>query len=198
MLLGAYGNGTFANNCDFSYIMIDGKQFDKLWVTVDRIYSKLAHFVKTLSQPVDKEQANYAKWQEKMCKDVEQGFGILQSKFQLLTLKVEYWSIEDIVSVVDCCLLLHNWMVTVCLSCNELELSEWYDATGDNGKQNGDSGIDNGDRRDNGDRCKNGDIGTTGDSALCSEEQTAFRFKTFFFPLLLTLFDCREEAKGIL
>jgi hypothetical protein len=37
-----------------------------------------------------------------------------------------------------------------------------------------------------------------GRSALCSEEQTAFRFKTFFFPLLLTLFDCREEAKGIL
>jgi hypothetical protein len=71
---------------------------------------------------VDKEQANYAKWQEKTRKDVEHGFGILQSKFRILAQKVKLWSIKDIVSVTDCCLLLHNWMVTVRLSRDESEM----------------------------------------------------------------------------
>jgi hypothetical protein len=154
----AFVDGTFVNNCNFSYT-IDGKQFDKLWVTVDGIYPKLSCFVKTLSQPLDKEQANYAKWQEKTRKDVKQGFGILQSKFQILTQKVELWSIEDIVSVVDCCLLLHNWMVSACLSCNEMESNEWCDVTVDGGKHNGDDGEQNGDRRENEDV-----VGANGDT----------------------------------
>jgi hypothetical protein len=146
-------DGTFADTCDFPFT-IDGKQFDRLWVTVDSIYPKLSRFVKTLSQPVDREQANYAKWQEKTRKDVERGFGVLQSKFRILTQKVELWSIEDIVSVTDCCLLLHNWMVTVQLSRNESESNEWYDVTGDGGEQNGDGGE------------QNGDSGTTGDGGV--------------------------------
>jgi hypothetical protein len=88
--------------------------------------------------------SNYAKWQEKTRKDVERSFGVLQSEFRILMQKVELWSIEDIVSVVDCCLLLHSWMVTVRLSRDESESNEWYDVTGDSGEQNGD-------RRDNGD-----------------------------------------------
>jgi hypothetical protein len=137
-------DGTFADTCDFPF-MIDGKQFDRLWVTVDGIYPKLSRFVKTLSQPVDKDQAKYAKWQEKTRKDIERGFGVLQSKFRILTQKVELWSIEDIISVTDCCLLLHNWMVTVRLSRDESESNEWYDVTGDGSEQNGDSGEQNGD-----------------------------------------------------
>jgi hypothetical protein len=99
---------------------------------------------------VDKEQANYAKWQEKTRKDVEHGFGILQSKFRILAQKVKLWSIKDIVSVTDCCLLLHNWMVTVHLSHDESESNEWYDVTGDGSKQNGDSGKQNGESGANG------------------------------------------------
>jgi hypothetical protein len=86
----------------------------------------------------------------------------LQSKFQILTQKVELWSIKDIVvSVVDCCLLLYNWMVTVHLSRNETEsTNEWYDVAGDGSEQNGDSGEQNGGRRENGDRRENGHVGT--------------------------------------
>jgi hypothetical protein len=47
----AYVDGTFTNQIDFPFT-INGKQFDKLWVTVDGVYpTKLARFVKTLSQP---------------------------------------------------------------------------------------------------------------------------------------------------
>jgi hypothetical protein len=167
-------DGTFADTCDFPFI-IDGKQFDRLWVTVDGIYPKLSRFVKTLSQPVDKDQAKYAKWQEKTRKDVERGFGVLQSKFRILTQKVELWSIEDIVSVTDCCLLLHNWMVTMRLSRDESESNEWYDVvTGDGSEQNGDSGNPGdsgeqnmGSREQNmGIGEQNVDGGTTGDNGV--------------------------------
>jgi hypothetical protein len=160
-------DGTFADTCDFPF-MIDGKQFDRLWVTVNGIYPKLSRFVRTLSQPVDKDQAKYAKWQEKTRKDVERGFGVLQSKFCILTQKVELWSIKDIISVTDCCLLLqHNWMVTVRLSRDESESNEWYDVTGDSGEQNGDSSEQNGDGSEqNGDSGEqNGYVGT-GDSSV--------------------------------
>jgi hypothetical protein len=114
----AFVDGYFTEHCDFTYT-IDGKQFDKLWVTVDGIYPKLSRFVKTLSQPVGIKQEQYSKWQEKTRKDVERGFGVLQSKFRILVQKIELWSIEEIVSVVDCCLLLHNWMVTERIKRNE-------------------------------------------------------------------------------
>jgi hypothetical protein len=159
-------DGTFSNNCDFPFT-IDGKQFDRLWVTVDGIYPKLSRFVKTLSQPVDKEQANYAKWQEKTRKDVERGFGVLQSKFRLLTQKIEYWSIEDIVSVVNGCLLLHNWMVTVRLSRDEAETNDWYDVTGDGIEQTGDSSEQTGDSGEN------GDVGTPGDGGINGNDSNA-------------------------
>jgi hypothetical protein len=159
-------DGTFSNNCDFPFT-IDGKQFDQLWVTVDGIYPKLSRFVKTLSQPVDKEQANYAKWQEKTRKDVERGFGVLQSKFRLLTQKIEYWSIEDIVSVVNGCLLLHNWMVTVRLSRDEAETNDWYDVTGDGIEQTGDSSEQTGDSGEN------GDVGTPGDGGINGNDSNA-------------------------
>jgi hypothetical protein len=72
----AFVDGTYLENCNFSYT-INEKQFDKLWVTVNGIYPMLSQFIKTLSQPVDKPQANYAKWHEQTRKDVEQGFGII-------------------------------------------------------------------------------------------------------------------------
>jgi hypothetical protein len=154
----AFVDGTFTENCDFSYT-IDGKTFDKLWVTVDGIYPKLSRFVKTLSQPVGKKQENYSKWQEATRKDVKRGFGVLQSKFRFLTQKVELWSAEDIVSVVDCSIILHNWMVTERLKRNEEESVDWYDcgengddvttevggANGDDVGTNGDDVAENGD-----------------------------------------------------
>jgi hypothetical protein len=45
-------DGTFANNCNCPF-NINGKQFNRLWVTVDGIYPKLSWYVKTLSQPRD-------------------------------------------------------------------------------------------------------------------------------------------------
>jgi hypothetical protein len=122
----AFVDGTWSEEIDFPFT-INGELFQQLWVTVDGIYPELARFVKTLSQPIGPEQARYAKWQERTRKDIERGFGVLQSKFRFLVQKVELWSIQDIVSLVNCCILLHNWMVTVRVSQNESESSDLYD-----------------------------------------------------------------------
>jgi hypothetical protein len=143
----AFVDGTFTEQIDFPFT-INGEQFDKLWVTVDGIYPPLARFVKTLSQPIDALQENYSLWQEKTRKDVERGFGVLQSKFHILCQKIEYWSVEDIVSMVNCCLMLHNWMVTIRVKKQETESSDWYDVHG--------NGIDIEDSSDGGDS-SNGD-----------------------------------------
>jgi hypothetical protein len=87
--------------------------------------------VKTLSQPVGKSEEDYAKWQEKTRKDVERGFGVLQAKFRFLVHKIELKLIQDIVNVVNRCLLLHNLMVTVRISQNEPETESWYDCVMD-------------------------------------------------------------------
>jgi hypothetical protein len=87
-----------------------------------------------------RKQENYSKWQEKTRKDVEQGFGVLQSKFNILCQKIEYWLVKDIVHMVDCCLILHNWMVTICINCQESESTDWYNVVGNGIKQNNGDG----------------------------------------------------------
>jgi hypothetical protein len=177
----AFVDGTWSENVDFEY-SINGELFNKLWVTVDGIYPLISGFVKTLSQPIGKKQENYSKWQEKTRKDIERAFGVLQAKFRLLVQRVELWNIDDIVSVVNCCLLLHNWMVTIRVAHDESESIDWYDIpmdtvdNGDSGDENGDGyeNVDNGDSGDeNGDGYENGEdpeqhchINRHGDSRL--------------------------------
>jgi hypothetical protein len=140
----AFMDGTWSEEIDFPFT-INGELFQQLWVTVDGIYPELAHFVKMLSQPIEPKQASYAKWQEQTRKDIEHGFGVLQSKFRFLVQKVELWSIQDIVSLVNCCILLHNWMVTVRVSRNESKSRDLYDH-GDGSINTGDdSGANTGD-----------------------------------------------------
>lgn len=118
-------NGSWSQNIDFEF-QIDGQTFNQLWVAVDGIYPEIARFVKTKSCPIGIAESNYAKWQEKTRKDVERGFGVLQRKFHFLVHKVELWDIKEIVSIVKCCILLHNWMVTYRLSHDEQESMDFY------------------------------------------------------------------------
>jgi hypothetical protein len=150
-------DGSWAENVDFEY-MIDGQTFDKLWVTVDGIYPQIARFVKTLSQPMGRKQENYAKWQERTRKDIERAFGVLQSKFRWLVQRIELWKFDDIVSVVNCCILLHNWMVTIRLQRDEVECNDWYDVPVDDGgdTDNGGDAADGGTTNDGGDAADGG------------------------------------------
>lgn len=122
----AFVDGSWSENVDFEF-QIAGRTFNKLWVAVDGIYPELQRFVKTLSVPVTTKEEIYAAWQEATRKDVERGFGVLQSKFHVLVHKVQLHAIHDFVSVVNCCMLLHNWMVTERIKADETESSDLND-----------------------------------------------------------------------
>jgi hypothetical protein len=164
----AFVDGSWSENVDFEYT-INGQLFDKLWVTVDGIYPPIARFVKTLSQPVGKKQQNYAKWQEKTRKDIERGFGVLQSKFRYLVQRVEMWNFENIISVVNCCLLLHNWMVTIRMQRDEQESIDWYDVARDSGEDG--EGSTMGDGGENGEGSNNGDSGNNENGGISGYDE---------------------------
>jgi hypothetical protein len=54
-------------------------------------------------------------------------FSIFQRKFHILVKDFELWFIEDIMEIVECCIILHNMMVSVWVACNEEENSSWYE-----------------------------------------------------------------------
>ncbi len=57
-LLQSLHHGTFEKN-DFSF-EVGSQVFNKLWFKVDGIYPELAHFVKTISEPLNKWKALYS------------------------------------------------------------------------------------------------------------------------------------------
>jgi len=64
---------------------------NQVWFLVDGIYPDLAHFVKTMSEPLTDPHKKYAKCQEASRKDVEHAFGVLQQKVQFSVRDVEQW-----------------------------------------------------------------------------------------------------------
>ena len=56
-----------------------GKEyFSNFYLLVDGIYPQYSRFVKTISEPVTRNEKKFASWQESSRKDVERGFGVLQ------------------------------------------------------------------------------------------------------------------------
>jgi hypothetical protein len=50
----------------------------------DGIYPNWATFVKSVKDPGDKMEAEFAKTQEAACKDIERAFGVLQARFAIV------------------------------------------------------------------------------------------------------------------
>jgi hypothetical protein len=56
--------------------------------------------VKTIQELVGSKASRYARWQESAQKDVEQAFGVMQRKFQVLVQKIEHWYVGDIANII--------------------------------------------------------------------------------------------------
>ena len=126
-LLKAFLDGSFANDVDFEFGIGEDRVFHRLvWVLVDGIDPKFSRFVKTIQEPVGRNASTYARWQESARKDVEQAFGVLQRKFQVLVRKTEIWYVGDIANVVNCCICLHNMMVANRMAMRDKESEEEF------------------------------------------------------------------------
>ncbi len=68
-------DGTFAEiYFDFD---INGDQFTNLYFLVDGIYPELSQFVKIISVPGSFYESIFAKWQESVRKNIENGYSVL-------------------------------------------------------------------------------------------------------------------------
>ena len=67
--------------------------------------------MKTISKPQTDKHKLYAQHQEGARKDVEKAFGVLQSRFDIVTRPARFWKQVDVVNIMQACVILHNMIV---------------------------------------------------------------------------------------
>ena len=67
--------------------------------------------MKTIPGPQTQKDKLYAKEQESARKDVECAFGVLQSRFAIDQRPARIWKKDDIVNIMQACVILHNMIV---------------------------------------------------------------------------------------
>ncbi|XP_028094743.1 uncharacterized protein LOC114294802 [Camellia sinensis] len=77
----------------------------------DDIYLRWATIVKTISQPQDAKRQLFARMQEACRKDVERAFGVLQARFNIVSVPARGWSDEDLYYIMKTCIILHNVII---------------------------------------------------------------------------------------
>jgi Plant transposon protein len=90
---------------------INGTPRDWMYFLVDGIYPEWSIFVNTYTDPVDPKKRLFSKRQEFARKDVECTFGVLVQKFHVLQRPLRGWFLEDLMSIVHACVILHNMVI---------------------------------------------------------------------------------------
>ena len=67
--------------------------------------------MKSIALAVGAEEKNFSKRHEHVRKDIERCFGVLVSKFKILERPLRGWFMDDIKTMVDCCIILHNMVI---------------------------------------------------------------------------------------
>jgi hypothetical protein len=91
--------------------MINNNQYSLPYWLVDGIYPKWAVFVKSVQCPIEESERYFAEQQEATRKDVERGFGVLQSRFAIIKNPARQWSEARMASIMKTCIILHNMIV---------------------------------------------------------------------------------------
>ncbi len=78
---------------------------------VDGIYPDWPIFVKPIHNAVTIVKKFFSARQEAIRKDIERLFGVLQSRFGILRLEFETWDLDNIISIANTCVILHNMIV---------------------------------------------------------------------------------------
>ena len=105
-IVGALTTGEFDNKVP--PYNINGRHRDWLYFLVDGIYPCWSVFVKTNNSPTTQRETKFAKQQEHVRKDVERCFGVLVKRFGILKRQLRGWYMEDIKTLIYCCVVLHN------------------------------------------------------------------------------------------
>jgi hypothetical protein len=108
-IVGSILDGSFATKI-LPYTILN-KQRDWLYFLVDGIYPPYSIFISTILHPQNEEEKYFATCQEACRKDIERAFGTLVQRFHILQRPLRNWYWNDIVDILDCCIILHNMVV---------------------------------------------------------------------------------------
>ncbi len=105
-------NGLFkVDNNDVFLIPPSTIQRTIKYFLTDGIYPDWPLFVKPIHNAVTDIAKFMSARQEATRKDIERLFGVLQSRFRILRLEFEHWSLDNIIMISNTCVILHNIIV---------------------------------------------------------------------------------------
>jgi hypothetical protein len=87
------------HDCTLGYYLADG------------IYQSWGTFVRTISKPKIKKEAEFAKAQEACQKDIDRAFGALQARFAIVRGPACFWDKKSLKNIMKACVILHNMVI---------------------------------------------------------------------------------------
>jgi len=103
-------NGTF--DIEIPQYVLNGNGRDWLYFLADGIYPNWTIFVKACQCPITPPEKFFSERQESSRKSVERGFGVIVQRFGILAHPIKWWYLDEIQSLVNCCVIIHNMIVT--------------------------------------------------------------------------------------
>jgi hypothetical protein len=77
----------------------------------DRIYPSWSSFVKTISNPSTKKQAEFSKSQEACQNDIDRAFDVFQARFAIVRGSSRFWDKKTLNHIMSACVILHNMII---------------------------------------------------------------------------------------
>jgi hypothetical protein len=108
-ILGSILDGSF--DLKTNPYTINGTTRDWLYFLVDGIYPAYSIFITTINHPQSDMEKHFSTCQEACRKDIERAFGVLVQQFQILQRPIKSWYWQDIVDIMDTCIIMHNMIV---------------------------------------------------------------------------------------
>ena len=90
---------------------VNRTQYNMGYYLMDDIYPNIATFVKIISMPQGEKRKLFAQRQESTRKDVEQAFGVLQSRFTIIRSQTHFWDAGKMKNIIYASIILHNMII---------------------------------------------------------------------------------------
>ncbi|XP_062215061.1 uncharacterized protein LOC133915776 [Phragmites australis] len=108
---------------------INGHHYTMGYYLADGIYSEWATFVKPIQSVVGRKRQHFVVQQAAARKDVEQAFGVLQSRFPIVRGAARLWDQETLNNVMTAYIIMHNMIIKDERSDGEVE--RMYEGAGE-------------------------------------------------------------------